>query len=96
MAENDGGLVFRGGVAFTDELQERIVHDRRLDEFAVALDGEGKVPEANIPDRLSEAGMSATYVTFKNFDGTPVVGKNVVITLTEDGTDIHDITVEAL
>jgi hypothetical protein len=36
----------------------------------------------------------ATAVTFRNSDGTPLVGKRVVITVTPDGTDIQDITVE--
>jgi hypothetical protein len=39
------------------------------------------------------AALSATYVTFKNFDGTPVTGKHVEITLTADGTDIDNIRV---
>lgn len=46
--------------------------------------------------RLSETTLNATYVTFKNFDGTPVIGSRVVITLTADQTDIQDITVEAI
>lgn len=45
--------------------------------------------------RLSEPELSATFVQFRNFDGSAVAaGSVVVITLTEDGTDIHDITVE--
>lgn len=39
------------------------------------------------------ASDAATYVAFKNFDGTPVTGKHVVITLTADGTDIDNIQV---
>ncbi|MDT0171008.1 hypothetical protein [Pseudarthrobacter sp. BRE9] len=41
----------------------------------------------------TSAALSATYVTFKNFDGTPVIGKHVEITLTADGTDIDNIRV---
>lgn len=39
--------------------------------------------------------LNATFVQFRNFDGSAVAaGSVVVVTLTEDGTDIHDITVE--
>lgn len=39
--------------------------------------------------------LNTTYVQFQSFDGSPVApGSVVVVTLTEDGTDIHDITVE--
>lgn len=44
---------------------------------------------------LNVAG-NATFVSFRNYDGTPVVGKHVIIKLTSDGTGIDDITVEAL
>lgn len=45
--------------------------------------------------RLSEAELNNTFVQFRNFDGSAVAaGSVVVVTLTEDGTDIHDITVE--
>lgn len=41
------------------------------------------------------AELNATFVQFRNFDGSAVAaGSVVVVTLTEDGTDIHDITVE--
>lgn len=39
------------------------------------------------------AQLSATYVMFKNSDGSPVTGKHVEITLTSDGTDIDNIRV---
>lgn len=42
---------------------------------------------------LTEAAANATYVTFRNSDGTPVTGKHVEITLTADGTDIENIKV---
>lgn len=45
------------------------------------------------PKPLTQAAAAATYVTFKNFDGTPVTGKHVEITLTADGTDIDNIRV---
>lgn len=45
------------------------------------------------PKPVSRAEASATYVTFRNFDGSPVVGKHVEITLTADGTDIDNIRV---
>lgn len=45
--------------------------------------------------RLSPTELSASFVQFRNFDGSAVAaGSVVVVTLTEDGTDIHDITVE--
>ena len=51
--------------------------------------------ETQLATRLSEAGLKATFVQFRNFDGSAVAaGSVVVVTLTEDGTDIHDITVE--
>ena len=63
----------------------------------VVATGSAPVPAVSSVDGNTGAvSLSTTYVTFKNFDGTPVVGKNVVITLTADGTDIQDITVEAL
>jgi len=45
------------------------------------------------PKPLTVAAGNATYATFKNFDGSPVVGKHVEITLTADGTDIDNIRV---
>jgi len=39
------------------------------------------------------ASLAATYVQFKNSDGSPVTGKRVTITLTPDGTDIDNIQV---
>ncbi|QDG61253.1 hypothetical protein [Pseudarthrobacter sp. NIBRBAC000502771] len=48
---------------------------------------------ANSPTSAFSTALSATYVTFKNFDGTPVTGKHVEITLTADGTDIDNIRV---
>ena len=60
--------------------------------------GAGKVNELDAlttTGRLSEPELSASFVQFRNFDGSAVAaGSVVVITLTEDGTDIHDITVE--
>lgn len=48
-----------------------------------------------LENRLSPDELSATFVQFRNFDGSAVAaGSVVVVTLTEDGTDIHDITVE--
>jgi len=45
------------------------------------------------PKPPTRAELTATYVTFKNFDGSPVTGKHVEITLTADGTDIDNIRV---
>lgn len=51
--------------------------------------------EKQLTTRLSPGELSATFVQFRNFDGSAVAaGSVVVVTLTEDGTDIHDITVE--
>lgn len=52
--------------------------------------------DATYVARDEVVGLADTFVTFKNFDGTPVVGSRVVITLTADQTDIQDITVEAI
>jgi hypothetical protein len=54
-----------------------------------------KKPPAPMPPNLDalKGELNATYVTFKNFDGTPVTGKHVEITLTADGTDIDNIRV---
>jgi hypothetical protein len=46
----------------------------------------------HFPERVTTA-LNATYVTFKNFDGSAVTGKHVEITLTADGTDIDNIRV---
>lgn len=40
--------------------------------------------------------VSTTYVSFENYDGTPVAGKHVVVRLTADGTGVEDIVVRAL
>lgn len=52
--------------------------------------------QVEVDGRLSESQLSATYVSFQNFDGSPVVGKHVIIKLTADGTGIEDITVEVI
>lgn len=49
--------------------------------------------EVTTPGTPTQAALSATYVTFRNFDGSPVTGKHVEITLTADGTDIDNIRV---
>lgn len=65
----------------------------------VSVDDEFNLPDSvnvrdtNLPANLQSAALSATYVTFRNFDGTPVTGKHVEITLTADGTDIDNIRV---
>jgi hypothetical protein len=46
----------------------------------------------HFPERVKTT-LNATYVTFKNFDGTPVAGKHVEITLAADGADIDNIRV---
>lgn len=47
------------------------------------------------PSTPEGAELSRMFVQFRNFDGSAVAaGSVVVVTLTEDGTDIHDITVE--
>jgi len=48
------------------------------------------------PKPVTKAAADATYVRFRNYDGTPVVGKRVTVTLTADGTDIDNIVVEAI
>ena len=53
------------------------------------------INEAALPKYLQQTELSATFVQFRNFDGSAVAAASVVVvTLTEDGTDIHDITVE--
>lgn len=53
-----------------------------------------QVDDANLPDRLGEGELSATFVVFRNHDGTPVAAPKVVaITLTVDGADIDNIAV---
>lgn len=53
-----------------------------------------KAADANLPARLQDAALSATYVIFRNHDGTPVAAPKVVaITLTADGADIDNIAV---
>ena len=60
-----------------------------------ALDKANAIGDLVTSGRLSEPALNATFVQFRNFDGSAVAaGSVVVVTLTEDGTDIHDITVE--
>lgn len=55
-----------------------------------AFDAAGTASAAVATQAASDA---ATYVTFKNQNGTAVTGKHVEITLTADGTDIDNIRV---
>jgi hypothetical protein len=52
------------------------------------------ISESQLPPYLHQDGLTATFVAFRNHDGTPVTPPQVVvITLTVDGTDIDDIRV---
>jgi len=79
------------GVDENSNFPTRVVN--KLKTLFPALDGNGKVADNALPNRLQDMALSATYVTFKNFDGSPVTGKHVEITLTADGTDIDNIRV---
>ena len=60
------------------------------------LDDDGKISESVLPDRLSEVELSATYVTFLDEAGNPLVGKHVLVTVNTTTNEIEDITVEVL
>lgn len=75
------------------EIGGTLVSAERLNVIEKGL---GDISDESTSGRLSQEALNATFVTFKNFNGSAVIGKNVVITLTADGTDIQDITVEAL
>lgn len=54
-----------------------------------------KVADTNLPDRLQDAELAATYVTFvDDTTGLPLVGKHVTITVNATTNDITDILVE--
>jgi hypothetical protein len=40
--------------------------------------------------------FAGNYVSFRKADGTPLTGKHVIITVTNDGTDIDNIVIENL
>jgi len=62
---------------------------------STASDSAVKALIAN-PGSQTATELNATFVAFRNHDGTPVAApKVVVITLTEDGTDIDNIAVYA-
>lgn len=52
-------------------------------------------PILSSPSTASGAALRATFVQFRNHDGSPIAeGTAVIITLSADGSDIEDITVE--
>lgn len=54
-----------------------------------------KVADGNLPARLQDGALNATYVTFvDDTTGLPLVGKNVTITVNVATNDITDILVE--
>lgn len=65
---------------------------RDLFDLVLGGPGGGLDPVTELTD-AQRAYLTATYVAFKNFDGTAVTGKHVEITLTSDGTDIDNIRV---
>ena len=82
-------------------IDEHVRDDMQPGDSGIAADARAVAKKANAlgdlvtTGRLSEPELSASFVQFRNFDGSAVAaGSVVVITLTEDGTDIHDITVE--
>ena len=54
-----------------------------------------KVADANLPARLADGALNATYVTFVDaVTGLPLVGKHVIIKVDQTTDDISDIVVE--
>lgn len=73
----------------------------RLEEAADVVQGATGANDAVMaavaadPASAFSTELSTTFVQFRNHDGTPIAdGKRVIITLTADGNDIEDITVE--
>lgn len=59
------------------------------------LNGSGKIVDANLPDRLLDGQLTATYVTYvDSVTGLPLVGKHVIIKVDQTTDDIADIIVE--
>jgi hypothetical protein len=61
----------------------------------LTLDGNSKVPEANLPTHLTVAAQNATYVRFVDEGGNPLAGKHVVIKVSSTTGEILDIVAEA-
>ena len=54
-----------------------------------------RVTDKGLPDRLQDAALAATYVTFvDSVTGLPLVGKHVIIKVDQTLDDIADIVVE--
>lgn len=59
------------------------------------LDGSKKIPEPNLPERLTPAGLSATFVQFVDQNGDPLpAGSIATIHVNTTTGDIDDITFE--
>jgi len=56
-----------------------------------SLDSDGKLPDAQVPDRLSASELSSAFVAVRKHDGTPLSGKVVVLTLNVAETEVDDI-----
>jgi len=54
-----------------------------------------KAADANLPERLSEPSLSATYVRFEDEAGNPLPTRNVVIKVDSTSGEILDIVSEA-
>jgi hypothetical protein len=53
--------------------------------------------ESDLPERLSDTSLSATYATFRDsVTGLPLTGKHVVFTVDQTTNQIVDIVVEAI
>ena len=61
-----------------------------------SLDDDAKLPEAQVPTRLGEGELNATFVRFLDTNGDPIVGKLVTITVDTATYSISDIVVEDL
>ncbi|UVF60993.1 hypothetical protein SEA_GORPY_31 [Arthrobacter phage Gorpy] len=65
------------------------------DDFTLPADV--KAADANLPARLQDTALSATYVTFRDsVTGLPITGKNVIMTVDQTANEIIDIVVEAI
>lgn len=70
---------------------------RELNEHVTTHVATLPIGEGQLPERLSDAELSATYVTFvDSVTGLPLVGKHVIITVDQTTDDIADITVEEI
>lgn len=85
-----GNVTNRPPIVITGETVEEYLYPDPVAPSDLDAALVGKINDTGSGTRVA---LDATYVTFRNYDGSPVTGKHVEITLTADGTDIDNIRV---